>query len=96
MVNDAVSFLSRYGVQNFKSKMFSALVHWIGQERLINRGQCEFGTLLRQQHLACARANNAVFRKPRQTERAKKVSARGISFKARQCDVKQRVIWKEN
>jgi hypothetical protein len=52
--------------------------------------------VLSQQHLAGARANGAVSRKPGQTKRAKKVSALGISFKRRQRDMKQRVIREKN
>jgi hypothetical protein len=53
---------------DLESKTLSGYVRGICEKRLIDRGQREFGTMLRQQHLAGARADNAVFREPRQTE----------------------------
>jgi hypothetical protein len=52
--------------------------------------------VLSQQHLAGARANGAVSRKPSQAKRAKKVSTLGISFKSRQRYMKQRVFREKN
>ena len=55
-------------IKDFESKTLSRYVRWIGEERLIDRGQREFGTMLRQQHLAGARADNAVLREPHHAE----------------------------
>jgi hypothetical protein len=81
---------------DFESKTSSGNVCGVYEKRLIDCRQGEFGTLLREQHLAGARANNAVFRESGQTERAKKVSALGIGFKPRQCDMEQGVIREGN
>jgi hypothetical protein len=66
--NGSVSVSSGHRFQDLESKTLSAQVHWIGEERVVNRDQREFGTVLCQQHLAGARANNAVFRERRQAE----------------------------
>jgi hypothetical protein len=68
----------------------------VGKERPVYCGERHFGTVLSQQHLAGARTNGAVFRKPGQAKGAKKVSAPGIRFKCRQRDMKQWVIREEN
>ena len=43
-------------------------VRWICEKRLIDRGQRQLRLMLRQQHPAGARAEDAVFRKPSQAE----------------------------
>jgi hypothetical protein len=83
-------------LQDSESKSLSSCSGRVGKERPIDRGQRHLGAVLSQQHLAGARANGAVFRKPGQTKGAKKLSALGISFKRRQRDMKQRVIREEN
>ena len=65
---DSAGVSSRHRIQNFESETLGGQVRRIGEERLINRSQRQFGPVLRQQHLAGARAENAVFREPRQTE----------------------------
>jgi hypothetical protein len=72
------------------------LVHWIGEERLLDGSQRKPRLVLRQQHLASASTDGAVFREPHQAEGAKKVSAFGVGFKPRERDMQQRVIGKEN
>ena len=59
------SVLSGHRVLNFESETLSGDSCWIGEKRLIDRGQREFGTALCEQHLASACANGTVFRKPR-------------------------------
>jgi hypothetical protein len=59
------SVLSGHRVLNFESETLSGDTCWIGEKRLIDRGQREFGTALCEQHLAGACANGTVFRKPR-------------------------------
>ena len=46
----------------------SLQIRGICEKWLIDRCQGEFGTLLRQQHLSGAGAENTISRKPRQTE----------------------------
>ena len=59
------SVSSGHRVQNFGSEALSGQVGWIGEECFIDRSQCQLRPVLRQQHLAGAPAENAVFRKPR-------------------------------
>jgi hypothetical protein len=56
------SVSSGHYVQNSEAKTLSGESRWIGEKRLIDRGQCEFGTALCEQHFAGARANNTFFR----------------------------------
>ena len=93
---DRLGVLSGHRVQNFGSEALSGQVGRIGEECFIDRSQCQLRPVLRQQHLASAPAENAVFRKPSQAEGAKKVSAFRVSFKPRVRDVQQRVIGQEN
>ena len=93
---DSVSLSWSRRILNLDSKTSRRQVRGICEERLVDRSEGEFGTILCQQHFTGARADNAVARQPRQTERAKEVSALGILFKARQGDVKQGVIWEGN
>jgi hypothetical protein len=83
-------------VQNFGLEALSGRVGWIGEERFIDRSQCQLRPVLRQQHLAGAPTDNAVFREPCQAKGAKKVSAFRVSFKPRERDVQQRVIGEGN
>jgi hypothetical protein len=59
---DSVSISSGHRIQNFESEALRGRVGWIGEERFIDRCQCQLRPVLRQQHLASAPANNAVFR----------------------------------
>ena len=65
---DSVRISSSHRILDLQSETPSEQVRWIREECPIDCGQCELGTTLRQQHLAGAHANNAVFREPRQTE----------------------------
>jgi hypothetical protein len=88
--------LAHLGQPLYAKTELSRLIHRIGEERLLDGGQREPRLVLRQQHLACAPANGAVFREPRQGQGAKKVSALGVSLKPGKRDMQQRVIGERN
>ena len=49
----------------FDAEPLGGEVLWIGEERVVDRDQREFGTLLCQQHFAGTRADIAFLREPR-------------------------------
>jgi hypothetical protein len=62
------SVSSGHRVQDLESKTLSGRIQWIGEQRLVDRSQSEFGAVLCQQHLARARADGAAFRESGQPE----------------------------
>jgi len=61
---DKQNVSSRHRVQNFESEALSGQVGWIFDQCFIDRSQCQLRPVLRQQHLAGAPTENAVFWKP--------------------------------
>ena|SRR6516162_7207660 len=60
-----LSVSSGHRLQNFGSEALCGQVGWIFDQCFIDRSQCQLRLVLRQQHLASAPTENAVFRKPR-------------------------------